>query len=205
MRAFEIITEDDNLPWSFWYNPKTDKLIKLTGGMEHIDYVRDNPKVFGLSFDDIKHVDTTWKRGWDTKILELAADNGWVRGGSGSRLNELFLQTTEWDTLISALRKLYKKYYFERAFVDTFVEDFYHASWTALEGKELEYFIKHGEFMPRNRDRSRITQFLDSDNSKETNKTFNCRWCKKDFESEFGQFCPHCHRLQGRGDKFSEK
>lgn len=31
--------------------------------------------------------------------------------------------------------------------------------------------------------------------NKET-KIFTCRWCKKDFESEFGKFCPHCHRFQ---------
>lgn len=32
-------------------------------------------------------------------------------------------------------------------------------------------------------------------------KTFTCRWCKKDFESEFGQFCPHCSRFQDHGKK----
>jgi len=27
-------------------------------------------------------------------------------------------------------------------------------------------------------------------------KIFNCRWCKKNFKSEFGKFCDHCGRFQ---------
>lgn len=27
-------------------------------------------------------------------------------------------------------------------------------------------------------------------------QTFTCRWCKKEFESELGKFCPHCSRFQ---------
>lgn len=27
-------------------------------------------------------------------------------------------------------------------------------------------------------------------------KTFTCKWCKKEYESEFGKFCPHCSRFQ---------
>lgn len=32
-------------------------------------------------------------------------------------------------------------------------------------------------------------------------KTFTCKWCKKDFKSEFGAFCPHCARFQDIGKK----
>lgn len=27
-------------------------------------------------------------------------------------------------------------------------------------------------------------------------KVFVCNWCKKQFKSEHGKFCPHCHRFQ---------
>ena len=40
----------------------------------------------------------------------------------------------------------------------------------------------------------RMYEFLKE--MKKNLKDFTCRWCKEKFESEFGKFCPHCHRFQ---------
>lgn len=165
MRLSELINEStkieyimNRIPVSFWYNP--DKPINeqiILATEEHVELIKDNPTAFGLTNNDIKNVKEKHKgcaRETFDDTIQLAFNNGWVRGGKtvirepNAMIDTLWLQSTNEKQCHKTAKQIREVFQYEGLILE--LENDYYATVSvlarsALKGDRLEYYLKHGK------------------------------------------------------------
>lgn len=147
MRLTEI--EDYSPPRKFWYHPQGDRVVEVYD--EHATDLFELGDEMGLPADQLKaiqdHVEDfeDWERSraldaMEGDLLDLALDNGWVRGGCET---EIYLHAADRTALRKAVdyfNDMYPDYCDPMAVNLNGVWD----GW--LSGRELQRFVRSGRF-----------------------------------------------------------
>ena len=178
LKEFKVMPDSDGherakeWPTAFWYSPDRHKIIP-TNNIDHTDAVLNaGDWKFDIPEDefnamkermhkihDTRHINDNV--GWDTEVIELANKHGWVRAGS-DRMGGFFFQSNNPSDLHKSVKAVYDTTTIDKVYIDTEVASFMATDYgEPLRGKELEYYVKRGKFMPK-QNKSRLAQFVEA-------------------------------------------